>query len=312
MELNSSPASDTPVDAPAPAEPTNPNDLTTEMSEAEEQAFVDKTLGIKPEANQDAADPTPAEPTPKPAKEEEEPQTPQEPETPEPEPPVVPEPEPEAPTEIAAPTTDDLWVEVQDSEGNAVKLSYDPENPNTFLPADFTFKDDQQLFEILDAKNEMANLYRERTAEYQTQVEESEAKENAAKSDAEQTASWDAEIQDLIDGGFMETPKAKQGDKNFLEDPTVQKIDAVFKYMAEQNKTRLAEGKPVLRSFGTAYNLYNKTQEADAAVIQQKKDNDLAKARGSLVGGTSTTSTGEAPLYTVGSAKSIWEAARDI
>lgn len=308
MPPDSSPALDTPADAPA--ESTNPNELATEMSVEEEAAFVDQTLGIKPEANNDQ--PKPPEAAPEPAKEPETPPAPEEPKVTEPEPPVVPTSEPEAPAEIATPTTDDLWVEVQDSEGNAVKLTYDPENPGAFLPNDFTFKDDKQLMDIMEAKAEMASLFKERTAEYETELEAAEAKETAAKTDADQTAAWDAEIQDLIDGGFLETPKAKQGDKNFLEDPTVQKVDAVFKYMAEQNKLRLDEGKPVLRSFGTAFNLYTKAQEADAKVIKEKQDNDLAKARGSLVGGTSTASTGEAPLYTVGSAKSIWEAARDI
>jgi hypothetical protein len=316
----------TPVATP-PAQPdySSPNDLTYEMTAEEEAAFVDATLGIKGAKNvtepvTPAAD-QPAQPA-VPEGQSKQPETPAPdpavPETPVvPEAPVTSEPaEPKAPqpaTELTAPETSDLWIEVQDSEGKDVKLTYDPNNPNSFLPEGFTFKDDNQLFQILDAKAEMASLYKERVSEYETKTAELEAKQGSIKTEADQKASWDAEIQDLIEGGLLDAPKITDpSDKKFMEDPTVAKVDAVFKFMAEQNRVR-PEGKPLLRSFGTAFNLYNKVSADAEAEAKTKQANDMAKARGALVGGTSApSSASETPLYRRGSAKNIWEATRDL
>lgn len=299
MDNDSSPAQDPAVPA-APAD--NPNDLATDLTEEQEQAFVDETLGIDAKS----AEPESPPEEPKAPESPEEPvstesETPKEPDTPEP----APE-EPKTPADISGPDASDLWIEVQNSEGKSVKLVYDPSDPGSFLPDDFTFKNDKHLYDVLEAKGEMATLYKERVGEYESEVEERETKENEAKSQAEQSAAWDAEIQDLVDGGFLEEPKAKPTDKNFLEDPTVQKIDSVFKFMKEQNTARLEDGRPLLRSFGTAFNLYNKGQEAAAVETKKKQENDMAKARGSLVGGTSAASGSEPALYKRGSASNIW------
>lgn len=293
---------------------SSPNDLSTEMTAEEEQAFVNETLGIKDNAN-----PTEPEVTPPTGEEPTTPQTPEEPEVTPPKPaePEVPAPvTPEAPkptesaTELTAPQTDDLWVEVKDSEGKDVKLVFDPKNPASFLPTDFTFKDDAQLFQILDAKNEMANLYKTRLAEFETKTEAQKAEEAVAKSNADTQAAWDAEIQDLISGGLLEAPKVSDPkDPKFMEDPTVAKVDAVFKFMATENVARKEAGTPLLRSFGTAFNLFTAKETAQAEADETKKQNDLAKKRGALVGGTSSPSvaSGDKPTYKAGSAHSIFD-----
>lgn len=330
MDPATAPAAQPSNDAPAEAAPdySSPNDLDFEMSAEEEQAFVDATLGNRGAKNASVPEDTTPSATPPvdPVVPPVEPDIPADPVTPPtaPETPTVPEsavpavpaqPAPAAPTELVAPQTDDLWVEVQDSEGKDVKLVFDPTNPAAFLPAGFTFKDDNQLFEIMEAKAEMAGIYKDRESEYNTEVEKREADatatEQTTNSQAEQTAAWDAEIQDLITGGLLEAPKITDAnDPKFLEDPTIAKVDAVFKYMAEQNIARAAENKPLLRSFGTAYNLYNKNSEAAIQEAKIAEANKLAKARGALVGGTSApSSAGEAPIYVAGSAKSMYEAA---
>lgn len=295
---------------------SSPNDLSTEMTAEEEQAFVNETLGIKGVKDE----PSTSEPTPTgdttageaetpavtPEAEPVVPATPEAPAvTPEPTKPETPEPA----TELTAPQTDDLWIEVKDSEGKDVKLVFDPKNPASFLPTDFTFKDDAQLFQILDAKNEMTNLYKTRLAEFETKTEAQKAEEAVAKSNADTQAAWDAEIQDLISGGLLEAPKVSDPkDPKFMEDPTVAKVDAVFKFMATENVARKEAGTPLLRSFGTAFNLFTAKQTAQAEADETKKQNDLAKKRGALVGGTSSPSvSSDKPIYKSGSAHSIFD-----
>lgn len=204
--------------------------------------------------------------------------------------------------------TDDLWVEVEDSEGKSVKLTYDPTNPASFLPDNFTFKDDKQLFEILDAKAEMANLYKERSDKFETDQETKTTQEQAAAQEKETLASWDAEIKDLIDAGMLEAPKSKPEDKTWLQDPAVQKIDEVFKYMKAENDKRLTDGKAPIKSFGTAFNLYSHDAQVKADAEKEKKEAEITKKRGAMVGGSSAASAGgEAPIYRRGSASNIWD-----
>lgn len=317
----------------------NPNELGTEMSEAEEQAFVNKTLGIgdddaattdsedgdsegdtgadtegnelaggssgddgvDDEEGDDGGD-SDQDSSPKSDREETTASDESE--------------EDKSTTELDENgiQTDDLWVEVEkiviDKDGKEsaekVKLVYDPTNPGAFLPDDFKFKDDKHLFEILGAKVEMANIYKERQAEFDTKTQEAEAKSSKEQADQAIQAGWDSEIESLIDAGVLEAPKAKPSDKNFLEDPAVQKLDEVFKYMGAQNEARSKDGKPPLRSFGTAMNLMNRELEAQAEKDKMKQDNKLAKQRGSLVGGTSAGSSSDGPSYTRGSASNIW------
>lgn len=311
----------------------NPNELSTEMSEAEEQAFVNKTLGIgddnepsednsedqttntdddtsadtaeeSVDAPDDGDDGGDSEQDSSAESDREETTASDESE----------EDKSAAELDENGIQTDDLWVEVEkivvDKDGKEsaekVKLVYDPTNPAAFLPDDFKFKDDKHLFEILGAKVEMANLYKERQAEFDTKTQEAEAKSSKEQADQAIQAGWDSEIESLIEAGVLEAPKAKPSDKNFLEDPAVQKIDEVFKYIGAQNEARSKDGKPPLRSFGTAMNLMNRELEAQAEKDKKKQDNKVAKQRGSLVGGTSAGSSSDGPSYTRGSASNIW------
>jgi hypothetical protein len=203
--------------------------------------------------------------------------------------------------------TDDLWVEVEDSEGKSHKLVFDPQNPAAFLPDDFTFKNDKQLFEILDAKAEMAALYKERSDKFETEKETKTTQEQAEAQRKETLASWDAEIDDLIQAGALEAPKTKPGEKGWTEDPSVQKIDAIFKYMKTENDKRIADGKTPIKSFGTAFNLYSHDEQVRAEAEKEKKEAEDTKKRGALVGGSSAASSaGDKPMYTRGKYSDIW------
>lgn len=311
--------------------PVNANELGTELSEEEEQAFINETLGIKSsdskedegaskddESEDDNSDDDKkgdedsddGEDTSDEVGEERE--SDGEAETGEE------SIDSESAGDKPAPKldengikTDDLWVEVDkvsvDEDGKKisekVKLVYDPQNPDSFLPDDFQFESDKQLFRVLEAKAEMANLYKERSTKA---VADNEVK-TAEQQKQAQLDSWDTEIQELIDGGILENPKAKPGDKNFLEDPQVQKIDSVFKFMTEQNQTRAKDGKAPILSFGTALNLFNKQQADKEAAEKKKTDNANAKKKGAMVGGSSAASGGSEKVYKAGSYGNIWE-----
>ncbi len=315
--------------APPPAPAPDPNDLGTEMTEAEESAFVDRQLGItdsgapfgvapkeedkgdadnadekteskpgepdKKPADPDKADPNPDDPSAtggaaKPANEE--------PETP-PAKEAEQTPKTEAPKEV---DTTDLWVELEDANGKSFKIGV-----NDPVPEDLVFKNDAQLAEFAEARIEMKGTLRERNAEFEKAQADAAAKDSSAKTEADQLASWDGEIQDLITAGLIEAPKAKPGDAEFLKDPSVQKIDAVFKFMGAQNAERGKAGKQPIMSFGTAYTLWANDKAKKEAEDAQTKSNQIAKERGALVGGGSSSSSGggNAGLYEQGSAGSI-------
>lgn len=211
----------------------------------------------------------------------------------------------------SAPTpvdTTDLWVELEDANGKTFKIGV-----NDPVPDDLQFKNDAQLAEFTEARMEMKGTLRERQSEFEKAQADAQAKESSTKTEQQQLNAWDGEIQDLISAGLIEAPKAKPGDKDFLQDPSVQKIDAIFKYMAAENTKRAQEisagtgNKPQITSFGTAYTLWANEQAKRAAEEAQNKSNQIAKDRGALVGSGSSTSAGggSAALYEQGSAGSI-------
>lgn len=290
---------------------SSPNDLETEMTEAEEQAFVNETLGIDTPPSEDKPV---VEPVVDPVVE---PATEVKPDTvPEVKPETVPEVKPEdKPAELEAVQTDDLWVEaeksVEDAEGNVtyekIKLVYDPEDPSTFIPEDFKFKSDKQLADILEAKAEMASLYKERTSEYDQAKETQETSKSEEKQQTEQIAAWDADIENLIESGLLDQPKTKPGEENWKEDPSVKKIDAVFKFMVAENDKRKEAGKEPNRNFVLAFNQYNKSEADSEAVEAEKQKTADTKRKGALIGGGSASSGGGEKPYVPGSYGSIHE-----
>lgn len=330
-----------PPDAPPPADdggqaapPPDPNDPNTELSAEEEAAFVDRQLGItdsgapfavrpgegeegdengdkadkeaKPKSGEETPTPSDDSDTPPPNADDKKPDedagkpADEEPETP----PAKEDKQAtaETPQEV---DSSDLWVELTDANDKTFKIGV-----NDPVPEDLVFKNDAQLAEFAEARLEMKGTLRERQAELEKTQAEATAKENTAKSQEEQLASWDAEIQDLIAAGAIEPPKAKPGDKEFMQDPSVQKIDAVFKFMAAENANRAKDSfatKQKIVSFGTAYTLWTNDKAKKDAEEAQNKSNQVAKERGSLVGGSSSSSSGggNQNLYTQGSAGSI-------
>jgi hypothetical protein len=309
MDNNQNQSATPPVTAP------DPNDLSTDMTEEELQSFVNNHLGEPASAPE--APPVAPPATELPAPEPPAPEAPPAPVTPPPKPtPPAPEPEP-LPDSI---DTSDLWIETQmpdtvDANGNTipgktVRLGVDDD-----LPDDFKFKSDKHLFEVQQAISEMRQEKANREAKLESDHSERASEEATKQATLENNKKLDAEISALIDIGVLDKPKVATTDPKFLEDPAIQKIDAVLKFMTADNAKRTEEGRPLLNSFGVALTAYSKQSpeaqqtEADrAAAAQKKAEDDETKRRGALVGGGSATPTSSGKkVYEAGSAKSIYD-----
>lgn len=173
---------------------------------------------------------------------------------------------------------------------------------------DFEPTSNGQIMQVLREFQNLEAKQSEIEADRQKAVYE-EQQEQAAKERQEQTMqSWESEIEALQKAGVLETPKAKPGSNNWLKDPAVQKLDGVFKFMAEENEKRAKEGQMPITSFGTALTIMTQEAEKKAKEDAIKRDNDAAKAKAELVGrGGSSAADSGAQLYRAGSAKTIFD-----
>lgn len=285
------------------AEPSNPNELGTELSEAEEQAFVDEILGIKSEADPDPnPDPDPKDTDPKdppvdpdPAKDPDPKDPPANPKDPAKDP--DPDPKDPDPADSTVPDikTDDLFIEIEIVKLNdddeevkeTVKLTYNPNDPDSFIPDGFEATNHKQLSKIMEAKQEMANKFKERQAEH----DQAQGKLDTQTAQREQVAKWEVEEKELVE------TKALEADK----------IDDVYGYMTRENIKRTEEGKPPITSFAMAFTSWNNDQSRIEAEEKDKKDAEEAKKKGALVGGGGGAggNGGDAKIYRAGSARSM-------
>lgn len=305
------------------------NSLETDMSDAELEAFVDKTLGIKPkvaakddkkddsdESKASGANDKPTEPkadTKKP--EEKATDKPKEDKKPEGDELVVAAPQEDEvkPAEIPAVDLSDLFVEIDaymvDDKGENPQEQSIRINVGDSIPDNARFKSDKQLYEVLEAQQEMRVIRDQRNKEFEAKTKEAEKVTNDAANKQATLDGWDAEIADLIEDGQIIAPKVKPGDDGFLEDPSTKLVDQVFKFMTTENDKRLKDGKRPIQSFETAFNKFNRLNEDKAKEEKEKEDAELAKKRGSLVGGGSSSTAPSTPpkVYRAGSARTIYQ-----
>lgn len=307
--------------APAAESPENPakvdsygfpvaGDMSTDdMSDAELEAFVDQSLGIKSKGNTDAPKPptepeTPAAGTPPAPNDAAASSTgtpaPQQPETPA-------KPAAELGDEPPALDTSDLWLEVTDTEGEKIKL-----NLEDGIPDDFRFTTDKQLFEVLDAFQEMKQLKADREAVIEKAIADRSAAESDQKTQQSTMTGWANEIDDLIDAGLISKAKAQPADgkaytaAEIAADPGLKLTSEVFDYMTKENTKRKDAGRAPLTSFAAAFTLYKKENDKSAEATALKQKNDLAKQRGGMVGGTSAPAASDKGyVYKRGSARNI-------
>lgn len=306
------------------------SELSTEsMSDDQLSAYVDKVLGVHKSAAKSAPTQTvaapaapaePAKPTTPPATQPAQPATPApQPAQPAAAPATAEKPaEPEQPeqqlVEVPGLDTSDLWVEVNNANGEKVKLTLD-----AGIPDDFQFTSDKQLFEILDAFNEMKALRADREKAI-AEAESKRAEQETSQTEERNTMNnWAGEIQDLIDAGAIEPAKAPPANgktyspEEIAADPGLQKVDAVFTFMREENTARLAAGKAPLASFASAFTLYMKNQVASQAKTAAENATQTTKQRGAMVGGGSAPAAdvGKGYVYKRGSARNIWQVPTD-
>lgn len=300
--------------------PTTSEMDTEGMSDAELEAFVDKTLGVSPKGGTtnaptapvlptppapNADDKTPVPPTPNP--------NPAPPEPPKPEAEVPEVPKPEAPAEAPELDTSDLWVKVKNADGELVQISLEEG-----VPDDFQFFSDEQLWFALDSFNEMRQIKAEREAEITKSLEAKAAAESDQKTMQTTTAGWANEIQELIDAGFIEKAAKPPADgklytpEEVAADPGLKKTQDVFEYMKAENTERAKNGKPALTSFTAAFVQLKKQADDKEATDRQAQAANLTKQRGAMVGGTSApVSTDKGYVYKRGSARNIWQVKTD-
>jgi hypothetical protein len=301
------------------------NELSTEMTDAEMEAFVDKTLGIKAkpavkyDKKDDSAKPVdakkddavdagkPAAGADESAKEEANKSTEDENGLVE-----AAKQEEIKPVEIPAVDSSDLWVEIEgyivDEDGANPQAQNIRIAVGDTIPENARFKNDAQLYEVLEAQREMREELEARNAKYKADKAVEDGKITQAANQKITMDGWDAEIAELIEDGDIEAPKIAAGEPGFLEDPSTIKIDAVFKYMTAENAKRKADGKQPIQSFAVAFNRYNKQQSVLDKEAADKVESKNVKARGALVGGGSGSggsSNTNQKVYVTNSARNI-------
>lgn len=293
-----------------------------DMSDNDMNALIDRTLGLRggnsEQATEKPANTGEASTTDVSGDTDKKPATPPDPKQEDKKTDVQP-PAPQQPAAPPAPAqdepafelkTDDLWIEVTDANGKKTKLTLDDG-----IPDDFMFVNDKQLFEVMRSFSEMAHLKDTRQQAIDEAKAQQEQLKQAEMTQQEVIAGWDAEVADLISGGLMEAPKAQPGTPEWSTDPSVKQMEAVLEYMTNENVERVKDGRSPIRSFALAFNLYQKTQQASADAeaekerqAEEKRKQELIKARGGVVGGSSAPSPDSSKyVYKRGSAKNIWQ-----
>lgn len=301
-------------------EPVNPGteDMGATMSDAELEAFVDATLGSKAPKTakvEDAADDTKTVDDSKPdvtgtvAGDDEPGEATKTEDLVE----AAKQTEEVKPVDIPAVDLSDLWVDIEvyvvDAKGENPKEETIRLNVGDPIPENARFKNDAQLYDVMEVQAEMRGIRDERNAEYEEKKAEADSKTSAASAQAEQLSGWDAEINELIEDGDIVAPKVKIGDPGYLEDPSTKLIDSVFKFMKAENDKRIADKKEPIRSFATAFNKYNKSEEVKTNKAKEDAEAAATKTRGAMVGGGTSSggSGGTQKIYKSGSAKNIYQ-----
>lgn len=208
-------------------------------------------------------------------------------------PPAPAAPDPAKPEPVAPAETPSFALEVEDASGNKIVL-----NPGDDLEKaleTFEPKSNGQIFQIIHDFMQKEADAKGFEAEQVTRQEQ-EAKEAKI---AEIQTGWDKEVESLIASKRL---TATADGKN-------ERVDAVFKYMTEENSKRITEGRPTIQSFEDALDKLELREKSAAEADAAKKAKEETRKRGALVGGASSPATGSgAPAYVPRSANTANEA----
>lgn len=200
--------------------------------------------------------------------------------------------EPAAP-EAAAGDEPTFTVEVEDANGE--KFAINPGDNLEEVLAAFEPKNNGQIFQIVkeSIKQDMAK------EAFDAQKAEEASAAEVAQSVAAVQDGWDKEIAKLQGEKRLET--TADGKPN-------ERAQAVFKFMADENEGRQADGRPLLQSFEDALDKMELQDKRDAEKEAAKKAKEEARRVGGMVGGSSAPASSGAPVYHAGAARNANEA----
>ena len=242
--------------------------------------------GVTPEeVAQVLGKPAPAVEEPVVEEEPEQPEAPVEPEEPVAEPKVE-EPKVETPAADDAPEAPSFALEVEDANG--VKFVINPEDNIDEVLKDFEPKDNGQIFKIIEDRMQLkldAKAYAEEQAAKSAEAEREQAIANIQ-------AGWDKEAEKLQNEKRL--PVTADGKTN-------ERLEEVYKFMAETNQKRVEAGMPPIQTLEDALDKLELAEKKAAEVEAAKKAKEEARARGALVGGSSAPASNGGPTYSAGS-----------
>lgn len=205
---------------------------------------------------------------------------------------------PEAKPKVTTPATDEATddkysFQVEDANGVTFKISAEA-NVEDVL-SEFEPKNNGQIISILDQL---------RTVKDQKASDDAKAEQDATAEERRSRAS------ELLTG-WQDEAKALQGSKRIADGKDGEtRINEVYKFMAEQNDTRMKAGKPTLNSFEDALDKLENKEGRDKLAAEAKAEKDKARENGAKVGGASAPASNSAPVYKAGTAKNANQALR--
>jgi hypothetical protein len=179
---------------------------------------------------------------------------------------------------------EDLFIEVEDADGNKVKLTSLAD-----LPDDFQYKNSRQPLEIFSQLQEIKGKLDTRAAT----AAETARQEAETAAQNKQFEAWDREIASL-------------GKEKRLDVKDQERIDKVFAHISEVNAARVKANNPnLITSFEDGLDKYEKVEAKALADDKLKQENERAKLKSSLLGGSSASAGGAYRPYVSGSARSM-------
>lgn len=280
----------TPANDPASGLPAN--DSNGEGTTPEEVAKVLKSSGIdieksekQPKADDEEEGEDPDEKAKPTVTDDEEPEEEEKPK------PVAKKEEP-APDDSAE---DKYSFQVEDANGVTYKITADADIEDVLK--EFEPKNNGQIIKILD---QLRTVKDQKTADDAKAVEDTAAEERRTRASEMLT-------------GWQEEAKALQGDKRIPEGKDGEtRINEVYKFMSDENGSRMKANKPTLNSFEDALDKMEAKEAREKAVEDAKTEKETARKNGNLVGGASAPASSGARAYRAGSAKNANQALRSM
>lgn len=202
---------------------------------------------------------------------------------------------PVAPVDVAS-DTKQFELVVEDVNGEKITLK--PGDDLEQALKDFEPKSNGQIFKIIDDFQQLRAEQKTFNDEQTTKAAEAEQAQELATIQS----GWDKEIASLQ--GNKRVPVTVDGSAN-------ERVTQVFDFMGKENDARVADGRPLLRSFEDALDKLELRETKEAAAQAEKDAKELARAKGGVVGGSSAPATSGAPVYK-GGARNANEALKSL